>query len=246
MFLELDSSKTAEVTFYSIVTIFSVISYFRIKKSVQKYKEKDRNLAEPSNLIISIQAKNTSNNWSDSFNGSDYKLVRFWREDFQKGLLIFTILWNTPIVWTVYEFIKKVMKPSFIIQGDLANFLPYSFYAIMGGSLFYYMLCSAINKTTFSVKNDILSVKKGPLPFFTEDVTLNISEIKQVYIQEYCTGERNHEPVIAYRLIAQVLNHKDVCLDKGIKKYDRAKMIEAWLEEKLGLRNEAVPGEVSA
>lgn len=43
--------------------------------------------------------------------------------------------------------------------------------------------------------------------------------------------------------MAQVLNSEDVHIDT-LKNYSSAKILEQWLEEKLGIKDTSVPGEV--
>ena len=45
--------------------------------------------------------------------------------------------------------------------------------------------------------------------------------------------------------MAQVKNQPDTLIERGLVSYSDARILEQWLEQKLGLQDRAVPGEVA-
>ena len=59
-------------------------------------------------------------------------------------------------------------------------------------------------------------------------------------------GKNNRGPVISFRVMAHVMNHEDICIDDGFSNYSAARILEQWLESKLKIEDNIIPGEAVA
>ncbi len=179
-------------------------------------------------------------------------IIRTWRSNLNSFLLFFTLFWNFVVgvliygTWngpiTVngvkYESIRHVFEsdPSIVL---------FLLFPVVGVSLLYILVLNLINRTRISFENQRLTIIRGPLPCRRRRAVFLASEVKQIYVQEYSPYSQNDQPVISFRVMAQLLNSADQCIDEGFQDYSSARILEQWLERKLGIQDQVVPGEVS-
>lgn len=111
----------------------------------------------------------------------------------------------------------------------------------VGVGLTYYTLAGFLNRTTIQLDERSLSVRHSPLPW-KGNHTLGRDEIKQLYCEHEMSQGKNGQQH-SYYLSAVLKDERKVRL--ASMPVDQAKYIEDVLEERLGIHDMAVPGEVA-
>ena len=181
-------------------------------------------------------------------------LIRNWRSPSHKFLIYISAFWNISLVqfiimgWnnqTTVNGVKYLSLQHAFQNEPLIVFIVLPSFLI-GIGLVYISLCLLINKTTISLKSGQLHARKGPLPWGSKNLPIPTSAIKQIYLQQYSSHSINNVPVISFRVMAQVMNQRDVCIDDGFSDYSAARILEQWLESQLTIEDKSIPGEFVA
>ena len=180
-------------------------------------------------------------------------LIRSWSSPTTIFLILFSAFWNIFVnffiisTWNNPITINRVRYLSIqhAYQDDPVVIV-FAFFPLIGIGLAYISLCLLINKTTISLKSGQLHVRSGPLPWGFKKSPISTSTIKQIYLQQYSSHSINKVPVISFRVMAQVMNQKDICIDDGFSDYSAARILEQWLESKLTIEDKSIPGEFVA
>ena len=186
-------------------------------------------------------------------------LVRRWGDSsMRKGFLTcFALLWNTFISFFIADMVSGEMIPFKIaVNGTrYANFEEVSaqdpivfvifLFPLFGLFVGYLVLCLWVNKTSFRLERSTLSVSHGPLPWFRKNLNLNVTKIRQAYVQQYTSHEENKRPVTSFRVVLQLVDGSEKVLDQGLRNYSDARILEQWVEKKLRLEDRPVIGEVA-
>lgn len=122
---------------------------------------------------------------------------------------------------------------------NLAVFL----FPLLGLLMMYSCVAHWKNKTEFKLEDGNFKTVKGPLPWFGKTFSIPVTDIKQAYVQEYVTISDN-DRLTRYRVLAQLNSGDEVVVDADICDYDDARQLEMWLENKLGIVDTCIPGEV--
>jgi hypothetical protein len=176
-------------------------------------------------------------------------LIRKWKPSY--FLLTFAGFWN---IFLAFAFLhiwngpltlngKNYSSIQAASEADPTMFFFLS-YPVVGLIVAYIAAALIFNRTTISLKDGHISVSRGPMPWYPKRLIVSTSSIRQVYVEEYTSHSENKRPVIVFRVMAQISIGEDVCIDKGFPNYSSAKILEQWLESKLGIEDEIVPGEV--
>lgn len=112
----------------------------------------------------------------------------------------------------------------------------------VGIGLTYYTIAGFFNRTTFQLDERSLSVHHGPLPW-KGNATLTRDDIKQLYCEHEVSQGKNG-PSHSYYLSAVLTNERKLRLAN--MPVDQARYLEEIFEEKLGIQDMAVPGEVGS
>jgi hypothetical protein len=149
-------------------------------------------------------------------------------------LVFFCIVWDGFLVsW--YSNVSTAPGPVSIL------FMLFPLAHVAAGiGLTYYTLAGFLNRTTIQLDERNLSVRHAPLPW-KGNCTLGREEIKQLYCEHEVSRGKNG-PTNSYYLSAVLMNESKVRL--ASMPVDQAKYIEDVLEERLGIHDMAVPGEV--
>lgn len=166
--------------------------------------------------------------------GDAVTVTRRWFAAHHVFLAFFCIAWDGFLVFW-YANLGNTPGPFSII----AAVFPIAHVAV-GIGLTYSTLAGFLNKTTFVLDEQTLTVRHGPLPW-KGNHTLARTDIKQLYCEE--SVSRNNNGVNrSYYLSAVLVDGQQVRL--GSMPMNHAKYIEDLLEEHLGLADMHVPGEV--
>jgi hypothetical protein len=116
-------------------------------------------------------------------------------------------------------------------------------FPLIGVVMMYHCLARWMNKTEFKIEDGHFEISHRPIPWGAGKIKIPIADIKQAYVQQYCSQEDSQSQVFLYRLMVQRYSCGDMVLESGITLYTDAQKLEEWLEAKLQIKNESVLGE---
>lgn len=161
------------------------------------------------------------------------ELRRYWFSFRSLGVLAFACGW---LSFQYYN------QESFATS--LADFpwLPYVSTTI-GGIAFYYGLALVINHTKVNIYTTRIDIMHGPLPLLLKKTVVK-NDIKQIYVNKH-NRRSQQTTIITYELHMLDQSQRQITLIKDIEHKVDAKYFEQEIEGYMGIRNEAVSGEVS-
>ena len=181
-------------------------------------------------------------------------IVRRWKDSgsqSRNSLTLFALIWNGIITYSIFMMLDGTVR----INGRVYSSLIEGFYQdkttlffvlfpIIGIGFMYSALAMWINHTVILIDHDTLIVKRGPIPWPPLKVEIRLSELRQLYVQAYTSHKENKRPVVVFRVMAQISHGTDLLIDKGMDTYSDARILEQWIEQKAGIQDYSVPGEV--
>lgn len=162
-------------------------------------------------------------------------IVRRWFAPQFIFFAFFCVAWDGFLVFWYSNLVNSPSSFSFI-----AAAFPIAHVAA-GVGLTYYTIAGFLNRTTIHLDERYLSIRHAPLPW-KGNHTLDREDIKQLYCEHEVDRGKNG-PNHSYYLSAVLMNDRKVRL--GSMPMDQAKYIEDLLEERLGIHDMRVPGDVS-
>ncbi len=148
-------------------------------------------------------------------------------------LIIFAAFWNGFLcIW-----ISAALAAG---AGDFALFA--SLHVLVGIGVAYAALAQILNRTTVDASFGALTVRHGPLPA-ARNVELSRETIRQLYGVERVRRSRRSTSV-TYELQAIKADGGSVAVVKGLETPEQALFLEQELERFLGIKDEAVRGEL--
>jgi hypothetical protein len=148
-------------------------------------------------------------------------------------LAVFAVFWNS--------FVCAWMGMA--IAGGAGAFALFgTFHALVGLGIAYGAVTMFVNSTKVEASYGSLSVRHGPLPAFGNK-DLARDAIRQLYCVERVRSLR-HSSSVSYELQAIKADGSSVGLLKGIQNAEQALYLEQELERFLGIKDEAVRGEL--
>jgi len=112
----------------------------------------------------------------------------------------------------------------------------------IGIYLTYYVIAGIYNRTVVTVGQGRLSIQHGPIPWPGSRI-LQASELTQLYTEERVTrGKRG--PRVSYDLSAVSRDNKKIRLLTGLDTPDSVRFLERQIEDRLGIRDRRVEGEM--
>jgi hypothetical protein len=168
--------------------------------------------------------------------GGQVRIVRRWFSPQFIFLLFFCIAWDAFLVFWYANATKG--GGGFTL---IAVVFPIAHVAA-GVGLTYYTLAGFLNHTTFALDASHFSIQHAPLPW-KGSRRIPRGDIVQLYCEEVVSQGKNG-PSSAFYLSAVLTG--DIKLRLASMPLDQAKYLEAELEERLGLVNEIVPGQVGS
>lgn len=180
-------------------------------------------------------------------------IVKPWSSENDTSLIIFGTLFTLTFCMSA---LMMLQGNNITINGVLyntwsealrANPVMYIFttFPILGLAVLYAGIVKNINKTTYKIVENKLSITHSPLPWPKKNSEYTINEIVQIYIQK---REQNSDgrSTTTFRIMAQMKNDSDQIIENSFNNYSDAKILEQWLENKLNIQDVSVPGEVES
>ncbi len=165
------------------------------------------------------------------------------------GLTLFAAFWNG----FVALFLAMSLHGPVTVNGKLYTSLEeawkhdatmpvFLLFPLVGIFFLYLALAVWVNRTAVSVESGLLRITRGPLIWINGLVSIDGTKIQQLYVQVRET-DNDGKRSTSYRVMAQVLNESDRCIESGLTNYSDARILEQWIEKKLGIVDRSVPGE---
>lgn len=167
--------------------------------------------------------------------GPELTLTRRWYSPKFIFLVVFCAIWNGFLV-TWYTLVTAGGAPLVFKLFPLIH-------VAVGVGLSYFTLCGFLNKTRIVVSGESLRVRHGPLPW-PGSREVPTRELAQLFTVEKISRTKNGESR-DYQVQARTRGGGDVKLLTGLPEVEQALFIEQQLEAYLGIRDEAVMGEVA-
>ncbi len=166
--------------------------------------------------------------------GSRYVVVRRWCAATWIVVFCFAIAWNGFLLFW-YRMALSEGAPWIMVVFPVAH-------VAVGIGLLYVSLAGLLNRTTVEVAGGTLSVRHGPIPW-RGDVTLEADRIAQVCC-EARSSRRSDDARNTYLVTAVLREGGRVRLLTGLTDVEHALYVEQRIEERLGIRDRPVPGEL--
>ena len=112
----------------------------------------------------------------------------------------------------------------------------------VGVGLTYYTLCGFVNRTIVEVAGRVITISHGPLPW-RGNRTIPGSDVQQLYREEITRRTKNGTST-SYQLSAVQKDNRKLKLLSGLGGADLALFLEQEIERALGIRDQAVTGEM--
>lgn len=112
----------------------------------------------------------------------------------------------------------------------------------VGAGLAYYTLCGFLNRTCVDISRQEIRIRLGPLPWFGSR-TVPALQVAQVYREEIVRHHKNGSST-HYQLSAVLKDNRKLKLLSGVEAADMALYLEQEIERHLGIRDQAVAGEM--
>lgn len=109
-------------------------------------------------------------------------------------------------------------------------------------ALSYVVLALLINRTTIRARDGRLTISIGPLPW-SGNKTILMSDLRQLYCRQIVT-EGDPGSSVSYEVVALLANGTTTRLVRGLLEADQALFLEQAIEERLGIIDEPVAGEL--
>ena len=115
----------------------------------------------------------------------------------------------------------------------------------VGVGLTYFTLAGFLNTTRITAGSSEVTVRHGPLPWLGNR-TIPASDIEQLYCTEHTCRHSNETTSITYRVNAVLSGGKKAKLLSGLTDADQALYIEQTIENRLGIEDRRVRGEMNS
>lgn len=112
----------------------------------------------------------------------------------------------------------------------------------VGVGLTYRTLAGFLNKTWITVTADEVTVRHGPLPWFG-NLALSSADIQQLYCEQSVSRGKNGTGA-SYRLSAVLRDGRSLDLLRSLSSAAEARYLEQRIEERLGIEDAPVAGEL--
>jgi hypothetical protein len=168
------------------------------------------------------------------YDGINLVITRKWWGKTYKGLLFFTLIWNSFLVFWYFMAFKT--------GSTMMKIFPV-FHVAIGLFLAYKTLTGIFNKTYIRVNTESIQVEHKPIPY-VGNKTLLSKDVKQLYSKKRVTRTSNGAATVSYEVRAILTNGKETKLVTELETPDQAKFIEMEIERYLGIRDMPVRGEL--
>jgi hypothetical protein len=162
--------------------------------------------------------------------GFQRRIIRRWLTGGTAMAILFCVFWNGSFVLYYWIAFSKPGTPLLVF------FFPLPHVAV-GIWMVYYILASLVNNTIVQVKDNLLTVRHGPVPYYG-----NRSVEASSIVQIFCVENRMRKPV-SYDVNALMTDGSSLKLLGSLER-DQALFYEEQLEEWLDIEPQPVRGEV--
>ncbi len=167
--------------------------------------------------------------------GVNLSIRRSWLTPGAIFLLFFTIAWDAFLIfWYSIAFTQKV--PWIMIVFPVAH-------VAIGAGLTYFVIACFVNRTWISLDGGRLSVRHRPLPW-PGNVEIDSSEIDQLYCKRDVHHGSKGGTTVNYSLHAVLKGGRKQQLLSGVDEDDHVRFLEQQIEQRLGLADRRVRGEM--
>jgi hypothetical protein len=180
---------------------------------------------------------------ADVARGGDLVIETRWFEPRRHlGMLAFVLFWDGFLVaWYRTLFRGDAHARTIDAMAVLFALFP-AVHVAIGIGLTYRLLAAFLNKTRVGLREGVLFVQHGPVPW-RGNLALPAASIRQLFCEERVVKERRGE-TRSYALAALVEGGARVPLLPGLGSADQVLFLEQELEERLGIADGEVEGEV--
>lgn len=148
---------------------------------------------------------------------------------------VFAVFWDAFLVmWYATAFSQK--------GAPLMALLFPLLHVAVGVGISYFALAGWVNRTRILVSREDLAIRHGPLPWLGGQ-ELKSASLRQLYSKEVVSYSKNGRSV-QYQLHAITQEGRNLKLLSGLHSSEQALYIEQQIEKYLGIRDEAVKGEI--
>ena len=158
------------------------------------------------------------------------------------AIIGFSLVWAliTFIVSSAFIIQENLLEPPF--RGESFLLLFFLLFYVIGLFTFYCGLTYLFNKTTIEIAYGEIIISIKPLPWFGNK-TINTSEIKQIYVKERSSTNKNGQTTYSYDVMLINKQENKTKLLSSLDSSNIAKFIEQKLEKFLKIQNVPVDGE---
>ncbi len=167
--------------------------------------------------------------------GRDVTIVRRWFSPMHVFLIFFCIAWDGFLVFWYFMALTEG-GPCIMIVFPIAH-------VAIGVGLTYYTISGLLNRTVLKVASGTLTVRHGPLPW-PGNHTIETAQLEQLYCTEHVSTSKQGGSTTHYRVNAALADGRKLRLLSGMSEVEQALFIEQKLEDHLGIKDQAVPGEM--
>jgi hypothetical protein len=167
--------------------------------------------------------------------GRDLTIVRRWFSWVYIFLAFFCVVWNGMLLF-FYSLI-------FAVDGPLVIKLFPILHVAVGLGLSYTTIAGFLNRTTFRVERDHLTVRHGPVPW-KGNLDVPTTSLEQIFCTEQISRGRNGT-TIRYGVEAVLRDGRHLKLATGLEAREQALFIEQTLEKHLGIQDRRVRSEMA-
>lgn len=167
--------------------------------------------------------------------GRDLVIVRRWFSWVYIFLAFFCVVWNGMLAF-FYGIIFAVDGPWMIKLFPLLH-------VAAGVFITYLTVAGFLNRTTFRVERDHLTVRHGPVPW-RGNLDVSTTALEQIFCTEHVSRGRNGTSV-RYGVEAVLKDGRHLKLATGLDAREQALFIEQTLEKHLGIVDRRVRSEMA-
>jgi hypothetical protein len=167
--------------------------------------------------------------------GRDLVIVRRWFSWVYIFLLFFCLMWNGMLI-SFYGILFAAGSPPMLLLFP-------SLHVMAGAFITYFTLAGFVNRTTFTIEADHLTVRHGPLPW-RGNVDVSTASLTQLFCTEQVSRSRNGTTV-RYGVDAVLKDGRHLKLASGLDAREQALYIEQSIEKHLGIQDRRVRSEMA-
>jgi hypothetical protein len=164
--------------------------------------------------------------------GGDFRIGWKWPRLIALPLAVFSVAWDGFLLFWYSQMLGRNDVPWIAIVFPIGH-------VAVGLVLPYVALAFWMNRTVVSVTGGDIRVAHRPVPF-PGNRRIQATDLRQLF----CVTRRGRRDTASYALMARLASGREVTLISGLSNDREARFLEERIEQRLGLGNEAVAGEL--